>query len=141
MTTHHHPFASITADLLARKGDAAPSLETLPPRPSRLTPAALGSVVPPQPAPLKATPRPRLDKSGRRVSLELCEDAYERLGIAAAKHHQTRPQILRAALMEYLDRLACRQDCSCLAPAATLRSVAVGRETVPWVKPRSDRLD
>jgi hypothetical protein len=141
MTTSPHQFASITAGLLARKGDAAPSLETLPPRPSILTAAAIASIAPPQAAPLKAAARPRLRKTGRRVSLELCEDTYERLGIAAAKHHQTRPQILRAALKEYLDHLACSHDCSCMAPTAPPRPVAVGLEAVPRVKACGDRRD
>ncbi len=140
MTTSQRQFASITAGLLARKGDAAPSLETLPPRPSILTAAAIAPVAPPQPAPLKAAARPRLRKSGRRVSLELCEDEYERLGIAAAKHHQTRPQILRTALKEYLDRLACSHGCNCIAPVVAPRPIAVGLEAIPRVKPHSDRL-
>ncbi|MGC8535281.1 MAG: ribbon-helix-helix domain-containing protein [Rhizomicrobium sp.] len=130
MTMSHHQFASITAGLLARKGDAAPSLETLPARPSILSPAAIAPLAPPRPAPAKATPAPRPKKSSQRVSLALGEDEYERLGIAAAKHHETRPQILRAALREYLDRLACSHGCSCIAPATRTDAASPPRRPV-----------
>ena len=130
MTMSHHQFASITAGLLARKGDAAPSLDTLPARPAILTTAAIAPAASPRPAPAKPATAPRPRKSNRRVSLALGEEEYERLGIAAAKHHETRPQILRAALKEYLDRLACSHGCSCIVPPAT-RTDAAGTARRP----------
>ncbi len=151
MTLSHRQFASITAGLLARKGDAAPSLETLPLRPSVLNPAAIAPLTPARPASVKAkaAAAPRQRRSNRRVNLDLCEEEYERLGIAAAKHHASRPQILRAALKEHLDRLACSHGCNCIAPAsacndaaeAPRRPVAVGLEAVPRACGRQDAHD
>ena len=149
MTMSHRQFASISAGLLARKGDAAPSLDTLHLRPSILTATAIEPVAPRRPAPAKAAAGPRPGKSNRNVNLALCEDEYERLGIAAAKHHKSRPQILRAALKEYLDRLACSQGCSCIAPAACTdaagaappRPVAVGLEVFSRANGRIEARD
>ncbi len=106
-------FAPITSDLLARKGDAAPSgmmskpalfwtREAPPPPP----------VVAPRPGAMP--PEPPVKPHKMMVVLTPCE--YEKLGIAAVKKGVTRHQIVRTALDLHLDRLKREYGgCGCMA--------------------------
>jgi hypothetical protein len=98
-------FASITAGLLARKGEAQPwpalsaDDESLPPLAWRPAPAT-----PPAPAESK-------DKS---CALRMSSHDYERLGILAVKTGVTRQQLLKQALSEFLAARAAQYGCACL---------------------------
>lgn len=130
MSMNHRQFATITAGLLARKGDAAPSVDTLPQRPSILTASTISTLAAPRPA--AQAPRPHQTQPTRRMVLVLSTEDYERLGIAAVKHDETRHQILRAAVKEYLDRMSCAHDCSCMsATCSRSESSTVAFRAVP----------
>lgn len=95
----NHRFASITADLLIRKGHAKP---WQPPdwatEPETAEPAETG-------APL------------RRCAVRLTECEYQRLGIVAVKTDTTRQQVLRRAVETFL-KTAEREfggGCGCLS--------------------------
>ena len=123
-------FAPITSALLARKGDAAPSLaecSKLAPRWNDVMPAA--SAAPqslPRPvlttrAPVSAaSAREKLEADSadhpRRIVLSLSPAEHEKLGIAAVKKGLNRNQLVRAALESYLDALIkeYRASCACL---------------------------
>ena len=108
-------FAAITASLLARKGDAAPSI---------VAPAA------PPPSPL---PRPALvrrdnrsfaseprqtdnDEKLRRVMVCITPEELERLDIAAIKKGTKRHDIVRSALEDYFRKLSAEfpHPCACM---------------------------
>lgn len=126
-------FASITSSLLARKGDATPSLATLPVRPS-----AFGDIPPPfppppppfkkecseppqepvaQPASATMPPRGAPADRPRRIVITLTAEEFEKLGIAAIKKDKTRHQIVRGALDAYFRQLASElpRACNCMA--------------------------
>lgn len=133
-------FAAITSDLLARKGDAAPSVATMPARPSIYVEAAsprpvlacaaanapAGDPADNIPQPQTAGPQKdakRKSEAGkdpqrpRRVMISLTADEFEKLGIAAIKKNTTRHQIARAALDAYFLQLAAElpRACNCMA--------------------------
>jgi hypothetical protein len=103
-------FAAITASLLARKGDAAPSVITVPapPRPA---------LVPRHDQPLPSQPQ-QGDSAGklRRVMVSVTPEELERLNIAAIKKGTTRHAIIRGALNEYFRKLAAElpHPCACM---------------------------
>ena len=135
-------FASVTATLLARKGDAAPSLSTLPARPSLFAdgeapfpppparpiggqplerPAAQNH---PQPMSLRAASKPAPSPPAqdhadrpRRIVVTLSAEEFERLGIAAIKKDCTRHAVVHAALEAYFHQLASElpRRCACMA--------------------------
>lgn len=110
-------FTPITSRLLARKGDAIPSMVAAKPsliarlaeRKSQATSASHGNGMDPaRPAP------PETDKP-HRMTVVLSASEYEKLGIAAVKKGVTRHQLVRTALDLHLERL--RQEystCSCM---------------------------
>jgi hypothetical protein len=108
-------FASITAALLVRKGEAAPSVvaTSLPPVPVYEIKAA------PRPRP-RAVPVRRKpiapDEGKRRVVVTLTGQEFQRLGIIAAKKNSTRHDLVRDALFEQLNVFAREQaaDCRCI---------------------------
>ena len=108
------PFAPITSNLLARKGDAMPSGA----KPSLFWTRD----VPPPPlvheAPRRA-PTPPLPPDGskpHRMMVTLSPTEFEKLGIAAVKKGLTRHQIVRAALDAHLERLKREYGgCGCMA--------------------------
>jgi hypothetical protein len=115
-------FASITSALLARKGDAAPSV--IPP--VRSVPAydtereyEPRPMLPVRPAPRPTQKRPRLLASAerkRRVVVTLTADEFQKLGIVAAKKDSTRHDLVRDALFDQLNAFA-RQEapaCACI---------------------------
>lgn len=108
-------FAAITASLLARKGDAAPSVvvrrPTLVPRDDQSFPS-----------------EPRQPESGeklRRIVVSVTPDELERLGIAAIKKGTNRHAIVRAALNNYFRKLSAEfpHPCACMegSPAVLAR--------------------
>ena len=126
-------FASMTASLLARKGDAAPSLAMLPVRPS-----AFANGRPPPPTSrhadgiARAAPatRPENEKDHpsapshndepeklRRIMVIVTADEFEKLGIAAVKKDKSRHEIVRAALDAYFQQLAADLPRKCLCMA------------------------
>ncbi|MDE2073079.1 MAG: hypothetical protein KGJ81_06535 [Alphaproteobacteria bacterium] len=104
----------MTASLLARKGDAAPSLVapaiTLP-RPALVTCEV-------QPAAPEPPPFPKTEQSDRlrRIVVSITQDELEKLGIAAIKKGISRHDIVRGALEEYFRKLAAElpQPCACM---------------------------
>lgn len=112
-------FASITADILVRKGDAKPWHGIAS---ADLPPAA-------RPAPLKRdvveVAEPVHGDCGpvRRCAIRLTPCEYQRLGILAVKKDVSRQEVLRQAVEAYL--AAAEQDygraCGCLTGDSHLR--------------------
>jgi hypothetical protein len=101
-------FASITASLLARKGEAQPwnavgmaEAEKVP-LAWRTPPLAMAA--PPPPPPVK-------DKS---CAVRMSAHDYERLGILAVKSGASRQQLLKDALAQFLAGKARDYGCACL---------------------------
>ena len=104
-------FAAITASLLARKGDAAPSVVVpvmSPPRPAWVPRDEKPSTSEPQ--------QPENVEKPRRVMISLTPEELERLNIAAIKKGATRHDIVRGALNEYFRRLSAElpRPCACM---------------------------
>ncbi len=105
-------FASITAGLLARKGEARPwSYDTdNPPLPAR----------PPlvwQPEPvtqLSSAPPPPPPGKDRSCAVRMSAEDFERLGILAVKRGVTRQQLMKDALAQMLASQAKIFACACL---------------------------
>ena len=100
-------FASITAGLLARKGEAQPWNQlgrAEPEQPFWRTRIPEVAAVPPPPPPAK-------DKS---CSVRMSLHDFERLGILAVKSDTTRQQLLKDALAQFLDAKAKDFGCACL---------------------------
>jgi hypothetical protein len=99
-------FAHITADILARKGEARP------------WPALTGSEEMPEyrpwrPAPAPPPPPPPEIRE-RNCAFRMSAHDYERLGILAVKADVTRQQLLKQALEEFLASRAAQYGCACL---------------------------
>ncbi len=131
------PIASLTSDLLARKGGATPASLMFPLAGGSLAGASAPRVelrLPPSepPKPRRAEPRigatPPKARSGggtppgrrgksAKVSLRLDADRHQRLRLVCLHAGMSGQQVLLAALDEYLDRVA-RQvmdgKCACL---------------------------
>lgn len=104
-------FAAITASLLARKGDAAPSViapVAAPPRPT---------LVARDDQPLSSEPR-QPDKADklRRIVVSITQEELERLCIAAIKKGANRHDIVRGALNDYFRKLSAEfpYPCACM---------------------------
>jgi hypothetical protein len=99
-------FASITASLLARKGEARPWTQeagiTVPQ--AWRSDARPAIAVPPPPPPAK----------DRSCSVRMSARDYERLGIVAVKSGSTRQQLLKDALAQFLASKAQDYGCACL---------------------------
>ena len=109
-------FTPITSRLLARKGDAVPSMvaaktsiiSRLAERKAQSASAANGLD--------SAQPGPPGIAKPHRMTVVLSAAEYEKLGIAAVKKGVTRHQLVRTALDLHLERL--RQEyagCACMA--------------------------
>jgi hypothetical protein len=119
-------FETLSASLLARKGDAAPSLmpPVLAPIRRALVPSedrALRSEPPFSPDP----PRPANPDKPRRILVSITPEDLERLCIVAIKKGVTRQDIVQGALHDYLRRLSAEpgQSCACLE-VGSCRAVA-----------------
>jgi hypothetical protein len=104
-------FAAITASLLARKGDAAPSIVAPvapPPRPA---------LVPRDDESFASAPRPTDNSEKlRRVMVCITPQELERLDIAAIKKGSKRHDIVRSALDDYFRKLSAEfpHPCPCM---------------------------
>ena len=122
-------FASISADLLARKGEARPWNEPaiLPPTfgpppvmaPAVITPPAAWQAQPLPPAPEPAPAHATLDC--KKISVRLSHHDYERLGILAVKQNSSRQKLLQEALDRLLSGMPQQfgGNCACLAGEKT----------------------
>jgi hypothetical protein len=127
-------FAAMTANLLVRKGEAAPSplngsTFRTPERPfavpaePRSAPAAQRAPAPwsvPAIETVFAPPPPADPARPRKIIVALSPAQHEILAIAAVKTGKTRPQMMRDALATYLTNLArdVGEGCACLAHGA-----------------------
>jgi hypothetical protein len=102
-------FASITADLLARKGEARPwrDLET----PDKTTLSWRGGGI--GPAVNVAPPPPPLSRD-KSCTVRMSAHDYERLGIIAVKAAMSRHQLLKEALAQFIAARAQDYSCACL---------------------------
>jgi len=119
-------FASITAGLLARKGEAMPWVqsgmqggqqENEKPMPVWRQPVPMPSVPPlvtPRPPRFAAAASPPLPPRDRTCSIRMSAHDYERLGIIAVKTGLSRPQLLKDALAAFLAAQAKQHGCLCL---------------------------
>nr|TFG51278.1 MAG: hypothetical protein E4H34_06465 [Hyphomicrobiales bacterium] len=120
----------MTAALLARKGEAAPSAVAGHIGPKGIEPAVRETLLrsAPQVTDAKqlkrnASPSRPLNRAApglvagtkRRVVLTLTNEEFERIGIAAVKKNITRQQLARDALFTYLTAIAPNyESCPCL---------------------------
>ena len=109
-------FAAITASLLARKGDATPSV-VVP-----VTPVPRPALVPRDEQSIHSEPRqPENGEKLRRIVVSITQDELERLGIAAIKKGTNRHDIVRAALNNYFRKLSAEfpHPCACMEGGLT----------------------
>lgn len=102
-------FAAITADLLARKGEARPwGYAPIEPVPAK--PAGFGNGEP------EFHHHHHSLEGGRKLTLRLSESDYECLGLIAAKRDVTRQVLLREILDRFLAEAAeeHRGKCGCI---------------------------
>lgn len=122
-------FASITADLLARKGEAIPSPVAKPVldwhAPLRMNgfrpehaPAPMPMAPPELPAAMSQSAIPPEEHHHpRRIQIGLSEEDHERLRIVAARREISRQQAVREALSEYFEKLGhdYKDECRCIS--------------------------
>lgn len=111
-------FAAITASLLARKGDAAPSVVVPVRAPQR------AASVPRNDQLFASLPRqPNNPEKLRRIMVPVTQEELERLCIAAIKKGAKRQDIVREALTDYFRKLSGElpYPCACMegGPVAT----------------------
>jgi hypothetical protein len=109
-------FASITSSLLARKGEAAPWLESgRTPLAWRSEAAPMAPMPPSVAAPPYTAPLAPAETL-KRCTVRLSHDDYERLGLMAVKKDVTRQHLLQTALAEVLAGMAREfsQGCACI---------------------------
>ena len=101
-------FASVTAGLLARKGEAQPWNHNGMPETEKISlpwrTYTEATATPPTPPPVKE----------RSCTIRMSAHDFERLGILAVKRDVTRQILLKDALAEFLDHKALDYDCACL---------------------------
>lgn len=105
-------FASITPDLVVRKGEARP----WPQYESAVRTPPITADEDPLEADV-SEPHAAVAQDGiRRCALRLTPCEYERLGIIAVKRNTSRQQILRRAIEEYLAAIELEygRECGCL---------------------------
>jgi hypothetical protein len=107
-------FASITPDLVVRKGDARPWPQTSPAVHAPRMIVTGEDVDPLETDEIAAAPAAQ--DGIRRCSFRLTPCEYERLGIIAVKRNTSRQQILRQAIEEYLAAIELEYggNCTCL---------------------------
>jgi Ribbon-helix-helix protein, copG family len=132
-------FAAITASLLARKGDAAPSLVT------PLTPPPRPALVPRHDQPVSSEPRQPDDPDKlRRIMVSMTSEELERLDIAAIKKGTNRHHIVRAALNDYFRKLSAEfpHPCACLeSDSAVPHAGSEAKAAHPSYLVRAEKLD
>jgi hypothetical protein len=120
-------FAPITAGLLARKGNAAPSSMTSSMAsftPMAAPPPPPKAVEPPPPSLAESQPSGEHDAHHKKLFVSLSHQEHERLAIAAVKTGLTRHQIVRDALDVYFDQLLADMghECHCVSGTVCARS-------------------
>ena len=98
----HGKYAHITAELLARKGEARPWPALTAEEPPELHPWRSAAVPPPP------------EVKERSCAFRMSAHDYERLGILAVKSDTTRQQLLKEALAQFLAAKAKDFGCACL---------------------------
>ena len=121
-------FAPMTADLLARKGDAVPSVvvPVMPPRRPALVPRD-DRAAPPEPPPFPSEPRqPDNADKPRRIVISITQEELERLSIAAIKKGFSRHDIVRGALDDYFRKLSAEfpYPCACMEGGSCCSGIA-----------------
>ena len=133
-------FASVTADLLVRKGEAKPwqpIVNELPPIVIPQTAAARSAHDPGVPLAIPPSANEAFDElidqparkmcgPVRRCAIRLTECEYQRLGIIAVKRDVTRQHILRDAVDAYLASAERELGRGCACLAAEGRSMTDG---------------
>jgi hypothetical protein len=135
----HGKFAPVTANLLVRKGEAAPSAVAVPPQPLRPVAWIGGLSSPPMAdAEHKFVFSPEHGEHGhgadakehcgagekpRRIVLALTPHEYETLGLVAVKKGSTRHQLAQEAMDAYFEWLISEygEACSCIVGGALCR--------------------
>ena len=130
-------FAPVTANLLVRKGEAAPSPVASPP-PSSVT--WLSDVSRRAPSPdgpehkfVFHQSEPDVDHGTeklRRIVLNLTPHEYETLGLVAVKKNSTRHQLAQEAMDAYFDWLMSEygEACACIAGGVLCRCECGARQ-------------
>jgi len=105
-------FAAVTADLLARKGEAMPwtGMGTEMMSMTDTRPPVVRAPAPPPPTPTG---------KDRACAVRMTAQDHERLGILAVKLGSTRQQLLKLALAQFLERQAQAHACTCLGRGDT----------------------
>jgi hypothetical protein len=108
-------FTPITSNLLARKGDAAPSAVAGKPSLVRANGGGVALVAGEQSGRVVEPPAPTDTAKPHRMMVTLSASEFEKLGIAAVKKGVTRHQMVRTALDLYLEQLK-REfgNCTCM---------------------------
>jgi hypothetical protein len=111
-------FEALSASLLARKGDAAPSvIAPMRASPRRALAPSEDRAQRAEPPPFALEPR-RPDNADRprRILVSITREDLERLCIVAIKKGSTRQDIVQGALHDYLRKLSAElgQACACL---------------------------
>lgn len=111
-------FASITASLLARKGEAEPSVVApvvAPMAPIAPLPPPRPTLVPRDDQPLPSEPQRPVEKL-RRIVISITPAELERLDIAAIKKGANRHDIVRDALSDYFRKFSAElpRACACM---------------------------
>jgi hypothetical protein len=122
-------FASITADLLARKGTAVPSAVAAK---SMLDWISSGQdFAPPKPIP---DPGPQHEAQShihrddahhlRKIQIGLSDHDHERLRILSARKETSRQQVVRDALVAYFEKQAheYKDECRCLSGTGSCKT-------------------
>ena len=123
-------FASITADLLARKGGAAPS--AIVAKPLLDWGAPMPQFAPAKPVRESESPdrsdAPHIHRDDshyqRRIQIGLSDRDHERLRILSARKEASRQQIVRDALTAYFEKQAhgYKDECRCLSGARACKA-------------------
>jgi hypothetical protein len=109
-------YASVTAGLLARKGEAQPWNHTGVPETEKISLPWRTYTPEMAEAPEIAAPPEKVAASTKEKSCAIRMSAhdYERLGILAVKSDSTRQQLLKDALTQFLAAKARDYGCACL---------------------------
>lgn len=123
-------FASITADLLARKGTAIPSAIAAKPLVDWTAPVQ--HLVANRPAPEHVMPHHDSQLHAhrddahylRKIQIGLSDHDHERLRILSARKETSRQQIVRDALVAYFESQAhaYKDECRCLSGAGACKT-------------------
>jgi hypothetical protein len=108
-------YASVTAGLLARKGEAQPWNHTGIPETEKIS-LPWRTYTPEMAETPEAAPPEKVAASTKEKSCAIRMSAhdYERLGILAVKSDSTRQQLLKDALTQFLAAKARDYGCACL---------------------------